>query len=84
MSLVANERDYLAAVVTSLLNNPSIEFRDFMVKVLSESDKISENTKRVIISHLENKTLEAPKDNDSRFDYSLNESIKKEFDRFIK
>lgn len=84
MNLVANERDYLAAVVTSLLNNPSIEYRDFMIKVLSESDKISENTKRVITSHLENITPEAPKDNDSRFDYSLNESIKKEFDRFIK
>ena len=81
---ILSERDYLAAMVTSLLNNPSIEFRDFMIKTLSESDKISENTKKVILTHLENLTPEAPRDSDPRFDYSLNESIKKEFDRFIK
>jgi hypothetical protein len=33
---------------------------------------------------LEDLGPEAPKDDDYRFNYSLNESIKKEFNRFIK
>jgi hypothetical protein len=82
---VVTERDYLAAVVTSLLNHPSLEFREYMIKAISaENVKISDNTKKIILNHLEDLGSETPKDDDYRFNYSLNESIKKEFNRFIK
>jgi hypothetical protein len=82
---VVTERDYLAAVVTSLLNHPSLEFREYMIKVISaENVKIGDNTKKIILNHLEDLGPETPKDDDYRFNYSLNESIKKEFNRFIK
>ena len=51
---VVTERDYLAAVVTSLLNHPSLEFREYMIKAISaENVKIGDNTKKIILNHLE-------------------------------
>ncbi len=75
----------ICSLLVHMLNNPTKEDREFVLDMLNKQDDISSEFKELILSNV--KQIEPDmfkKDDDPRFEYSLNESIKKEFDRFIK
>lgn len=73
----------ISKLLTHMLNNPTPKERDFVIHMLKTDDSLSPEITEIILDEVK-PTEEAPRDNDSRFEYSLNESIKKEFNRFIK
>ena len=73
----------VSKLLTYMLNNPTVKEREFVIHTLKTDDSFSPEVVNLILGELTD-NIEYPKDNDSRFEYSLNESIKKEFDRFIK
>jgi hypothetical protein len=73
----------ISKLLAHMLNNPTPKERDFVIHMLKTDDSLSPEITEIILGDV-NPTQEAPKDDDIRFDYSLNESIKKEFNRFIK
>jgi hypothetical protein len=75
----------ICSLLVHMLNNPTKEDREFVLHMLDKENDISNEFKELILSNV--KQIEPDtfkKDDDSRFEYSLNESIKNEFNRFIK
>lgn len=73
----------VSKLLAHMLNSPTPKERDLVIHMLKTDDSLSPEVVEIILGDV-NPTEETPKDNDIRFDYSLNESIKKEFNRFIK
>jgi hypothetical protein len=67
-----------------MLNHPTEKDREFVLAYIKTSTEISDPMKRILLKGIDELGPQAPKDDNYRYNYSLNESIKKEFDRFIK
>ncbi len=74
----------ITALLQHMLNHPTEKDREFVLSYIKTSTSISDAMKRIVLSGIEPSGVQTPKDDNFRYNYSLNESIKKEFDRFIK
>lgn len=74
----------ITGLLQHMLNHPTEKDREFVLAYIKTSNDISEPMKRILLKGIDELGVQAPKDDNFRYNYSLNESIKKEFNRFIK
>lgn len=74
----------ITGLLQHMLNHPTEKDREFVLAYIKTSTEISDPMKRILLKGIDELGPQAPKDDNYRYNYSLNESIKKEFDRFIK
>lgn len=74
----------ITGLLQHMLNHPTEKDREFVLAFIKTSTEISDPMKRILLKGIDELGPQAPKDDNYRYNYSLNESIKKEFDRFIK
>ena len=71
----------ISSLLVLMLNQPTERTKEVVIGLLEEDDEYIPEVKNMILNNIR-KTKKSD-DSNMNYDYSLNESIKKEFNRFL-